>query len=321
MRRYRTSLLILLAGAFLVASVASAGSAPRGLEGRPAGGSAAEALRVQEYRLPSGKHPHDVAPARGGRCLVHGAGNRRARVRWIPWTGRTRHVALGAGSAPHGVIVGLDVALWITDGGLNAIVRVDPRTLRVRRYRLPASAGYANLNTATFDRRADPRVHRPERDLRTARPTDGEDARLPRSARRGVPYGITTTPSGWRLLRVARGELPRPHQRPPRQGDRDQAPDPELRGRGAPGRTRAGRIRTSEWNAGKLGLPNPGHSPLARVEATRLESDAVRGLRRRAGHRVADRLRRECARPLRSWGRPGSRACACRLQAPRSGSS
>ena len=41
----------------------------------------------------------------------------------------------------------------ITDGGLNAIVGVDPRTRRVQRFPLPAGAGYANLNTATFDRR------------------------------------------------------------------------------------------------------------------------------------------------------------------------
>ena len=41
----------------------------------------------------------------------------------------------------------------VTDGGLNAIVRVDSKTDAVKRYPLPASSGWANLNTATFDRR------------------------------------------------------------------------------------------------------------------------------------------------------------------------
>src|SRR3546814_13418615 len=53
--------------------------------------------------------------------------------------------------APHGVIVGPDGAPWITDGGLNAIVRVDPQTHAVKRYPLPGERGNANLNTATFD--------------------------------------------------------------------------------------------------------------------------------------------------------------------------
>jgi len=35
-------------------------------------------------------------------------------------------------SAPHGVIAGADAAPRITDGGCNAIVRVDPKTRAVR---------------------------------------------------------------------------------------------------------------------------------------------------------------------------------------------
>ena len=69
-----------------------------------------------------------------------------------PATGNTHHIPLGPGSAPHGVIVGPDGAPWITDGGLNAIVRVDPASERVQRFSLPAGTGYANLNTAAFDR-------------------------------------------------------------------------------------------------------------------------------------------------------------------------
>ena len=120
----------------------------------PAGqGDAAQAptFPVREYAVPAGSHPHDVAPARDGGVwytVQHGG----ALGYLDPETGRTRHIPLGDGSAPHGVIVGPDGAPWITDGGLNAIVRVDPRTSAVRAFRLPAGTGYANLNTAVFDR-------------------------------------------------------------------------------------------------------------------------------------------------------------------------
>src|SRR5687768_6947588 len=109
-------------------------------------------LRVREYPVPSGTHPHDVAPARDGGVWYTAQGS--GELGWLDArTGRSRLTPLGSGSAPHGVVVGPDGAPWITDGGLNAIVRVDPRTRKVRRYPLPSGGGYANLNTATFDRR------------------------------------------------------------------------------------------------------------------------------------------------------------------------
>jgi virginiamycin B lyase len=56
------------------------------------------------------------------------------------------------GSAPHGVIIGPDGAPWITDGGLNAIVSVDPLNKKVQVFPLlQNSSSNANLNTATFD--------------------------------------------------------------------------------------------------------------------------------------------------------------------------
>jgi virginiamycin B lyase len=48
------------------------------------------------------------------------------------------------------VIVGPDGAPWITDGGLNAIVRVDPSSDAVTTYPLPDDRPAANLNTAAF---------------------------------------------------------------------------------------------------------------------------------------------------------------------------
>ena len=61
-----------------------------------------------------------------------------------------REIPLGAGSAPHGVITGPDGAAWVTDGGLNAIVRVDAGDRAVTVYPAPAIPD-ANLNTAAFD--------------------------------------------------------------------------------------------------------------------------------------------------------------------------
>jgi virginiamycin B lyase len=175
---------------------------------------------------------------------------------WLdPETGETTHTQLGEGSAPHGVIVGPDGAAWVTDGGLNAIVRVDARTRAVRRFPLPSSSGYANLNTATFDRRGvlwftgqsgiygrlDPKVGK----VRVFRAPRGEG-----------PYGITTTPSGvvyyaslagsylGRIdVRTGRAAVLRPPT--PAQGARRAWSDSK------------GRIWISEWNAGKVGVYDP----------------------------------------------------------------
>jgi virginiamycin B lyase len=212
------------------------------------------ALDVREYPVPAGAHPHDVAPARDGGVWYTAQGS--GELGWLnPKTGMTRHIPLGSGSAPHGVIVGPDGAPWITDGGLNAIVRVDPRTRRVRRFPLPSQSGYANLNTATFDRRG----------LLWFTGQSGIYGRLdPKSGRvrvfvapRGTgPYGITTTPRGavyyaslagsyvGRIdIRTGKATVLRPPTR--NQGARRVWSDSR------------GRIWVSEWNAGKLGMYNP----------------------------------------------------------------
>ena len=211
-------------------------------------------LRVREHPVPSGTHPHDVAPARDGGVWYTAQGS--GQLGWLnPKSGRSRLTSLGGGSAPHGVIVGPDGAPWITDGGLNAIVRVDPRTRKVRRFPLPASAGYANLNTATFDRRGvlwftgqsgiygrlDPRTGR----MRVFRAPRGEG-----------PYGITTTPSGdVYYASLAGSYLGRIDTRT----GKATVLRPPTAGQGA---RRAwsdsrGRIWISEWNAGKVGMYDP----------------------------------------------------------------
>jgi virginiamycin B lyase len=153
------------------------------------------------------------------------------------------------------VIVGPDGAAWVTDGGLNAIVRVDADSLAVTTFRLPSSAGSANLNTATFDRRGvlwftgqsgfygrlDPRT----RAMRV----------FPAPAGSG-PYGIATTPRGdvWYAslagsyvakidMRSGAAEVVRP---PTRDGGARRIWSDSH-----------GRLWTTEWNAGKVARYDP----------------------------------------------------------------
>src|SRR5437868_9241157 len=112
-----------------------------------------------------------------------------------PRTGKSDLIALGSDAAPHGVIVGPDGAAWVTEGGQNAIARVDPATRAVKLFPLPRERRNANLNIATFDRQG----------MLWFTGQNGLYGRLdPKSgtmavfdAPRGTgPYGIATTPDG-----------------------------------------------------------------------------------------------------------------------------
>jgi virginiamycin B lyase len=234
----------------LVVGVAVAIAAADG----PTGAAAGSALRVREYPVPSGSHPHDVAPARDGGVWYTAQGS--GHLGWLdPKSGRTRQVALGSGSAPHGVIVGPDGAPWITDGGLNAIVRVDPRTRRVRRFPLPASAGYANLNTATFDRRGVLWFTGQSGIYGRLDPKTGR-MRVYSAPRGAGPYGITTTPSGAVYYASLAGSyLGRIDVRT----GRATVLSPPTRDQGArrSWSDSRGRIWISEWNAGRVGMYGP----------------------------------------------------------------
>lgn len=149
---------------------------------------------VQLFDLPGEGRIHDVAPAPDGKIWY--TGQRQGTLGILdPKTGDVREVPLGEGSAPHGVIKGPDGAAWITDSGLNAIVRFDPLSEKIDVWKLPADTGYANLNTATFDGdgihwftgqngiygRLDPKTG----EMKVFKDPDG----------RG-PYGIASTPQG-----------------------------------------------------------------------------------------------------------------------------
>jgi virginiamycin B lyase len=212
------------------------------------------AYEIQEYPVPAGSGPHDVAPAPDG-AVWYTAQRSGELGKLDPLTGETHHIPLGTGSAPHGVIVGPDGAPWITDGGLNAIVRVDPATEELQIFPLPPERPNANLNTATFDLGG----------ILWFTGQNGVYGRLDPStgamdvfdAPRGPgPYGISTTPSGEvyyaSLARSYVGRIdldtaavtvldpPTPNQ-----GARRVWPDSQ------------NRIWVSEWNAGQLALYDP----------------------------------------------------------------
>jgi virginiamycin B lyase len=153
-------------------------------------------VQTQVYPLPAGSGAHDIAPSPDADGPVWYTAQRKGMLGKLdPVSGRVEEISLGADSAPHGVIIGPDGAPWVTDGGRNAILRVDPKTHAISVFPLPEARGYVNLNTASFDHdgnlwftgqngvygRVDPRAG-------TVQVWDAPRGR--------GPYGITTTPAG-----------------------------------------------------------------------------------------------------------------------------
>jgi virginiamycin B lyase len=148
------------------------------------------------FAVAPGSHPHDVAASPGAGAPVYYTAQSTGKLGILdPATRKYEEISLGSRSAPHGVVVGPDGAPWITDGGQNAIVRVDPKTHAVKVWPLPADTGYANLNTLTFDKKG--RVWFTGQGGYYGRldPAASDMKVWPAPGGRG-PYGITTTPSG-----------------------------------------------------------------------------------------------------------------------------
>jgi virginiamycin B lyase len=212
-------------------------------------------LTLATFPVLLGEHPHDVAPAADGHHVWYTAQRAGALGLLDPATGEVETVPLGEGSSPHGVIVGPDGAAWVTDTGLNAIVRVDAETRELSVW--PLAGANANLNTPVFDNagilwftgqngivgRLDPA-------------TPPGTVLEPVAAPRGQgPYGITATPSGdvyfaslagsylGRVVPGAAGSFTLEAIDPPtpQQGTRRVWTDS------------AGILWTSEWNAGQVG--------------------------------------------------------------------
>ena len=210
------------------------------------------------FAVPSGSHPHDVAPAPGGGPVYFTAQRSGYLGILDPANGHVDLIALGDGSAPHGVIVGPDGAPWITDGGQNAIVRVDPATRKVKRWPLPADSADANLNTATFDRRGRIWFTGQTGFYGRLDPASG-DMKVWKSPRGRGPYGICTTPTGDVYFAslagsfIARVDLDSGvatviEPPTPRQGARRVWSDSH------------GRIWVSYWNTGQVGVYDPATS-------------------------------------------------------------
>lgn len=216
---------------------------------------AAAAQGVEYFAVPSGSHPHDVAPAADG-VRVWFTAQRTGNLGLLdPDTGDVHLVGLGNGSRPHGVIVGPDGAAWVTDGGLNAIVRVDPVTFEVWTYALPSDRPNANLNTAAFDGKGVLWFTGQNGVYGRLDPATAELEVFDAPRGRG-PYGIAATSggdvyyaslAGSHIARIdtATGEATVVEPPTPGQGARRVWSDSR------------GRVWVSEWNAGAVSVYDP----------------------------------------------------------------
>jgi virginiamycin B lyase len=215
---------------------------------------ASVALRVREFDVVAGSHPHDVAPAPDGGVWY--TGQRDGTLGHLdPATGKVRTIRLGAGSAPHGVITGPDGNAWITDGGLNAIVRVDAKTDEVTAFPLPADRRGANLNTAVFDRDGTLWFTGQTGIYGRLDPATGEVAVFDDPEGRG-PYGITATPSGEIWYASLAGSHIAKVDRATGKATIVEPPTPNQGARRVWSDSR-GRIWVSEWDAGQVGVHDP----------------------------------------------------------------
>jgi virginiamycin B lyase len=153
-------------------------------------------VSVQEYPVPRGHRVHDVwADAAPGGPVWFSAQRSGHLGILDPVSGKVETVPLGRRSSPHGVIADADGAPWLTDGGQNAIVRVDPKTHAVKVWPLPEGSAYANLNTAIFDRQGVHWFTGQNGIYGRLDPKSGEMKVFDAPRGRG-PYGIHVTPQG-----------------------------------------------------------------------------------------------------------------------------
>jgi virginiamycin B lyase len=230
---------------------AATGSAPA-QSAAPSATPDVAAVKLVEFSVGRGQHPHDVAPAVDG-GVWYTAQNTGELGYLDPKTGATRMVRLGSGSSPHGVIVGPDGAPWVTDSGLNAMVRVDPSSSEVKVFKLPGPN--VNLNTAAFDRTGIVWFTGQRGYFGRLDPQSGA-VNVMASPRGAGPYGIAATPGGAIYYASLAGShialvdikenVATPIDPPTsRQGARRVWSDSE------------GQIWVSEWNAGQVGVYYP----------------------------------------------------------------
>lgn len=246
------------AGLLLVALVMSGSTFAVGASpATPAETAPLSCLALQTYPVRAGERPHDVAPAADGERVWYTAQATGVLGLLDPASGEIESIPLGAGSSPHGVIVGPDGAAWVTDGGLNAIVRVDQETQEVTQF--PLEGENANLNTAAFDTdgvlwftgqngivgRLDPQDEQPM----------VETIQAPRG--RG-PYGITGTPDGEiYFVSLAGSYLGRIEPQNDGFGVEELEPPTPDQGARRVWTDSRGALWISEWNAGQVARFDP----------------------------------------------------------------
>ena len=149
---------------------------------------------AQEYLAPPGAGLHDAVPDGNGWVWYTARSRDGGLLGGVePATGEHVLVPLSEGSSPHGVIVGPDGDVWVTDTGLNAIVRVDPATRKTTFYKVPGPV--VNLNTATFDSRGIHWFTGAAGYIGRLDPATGEMRVFDTPRGRG-PYGMATAPDG-----------------------------------------------------------------------------------------------------------------------------
>jgi virginiamycin B lyase len=208
------------------------------------------------FDVAPGSHPHDVAATPVPAGPVYYTAQSTGKLGILdPATRKYEEIPLGRNSAPHGVVVGPDGAPWITDGGQNAIVRVDPATRTVRVFPLPAAIEYANLNTLAFD--GDGRVWFTGQSGYYGRlvPATGEMKVWPAPRGRG-PYGIATTPKGDVYYASLAGNHIARIDTETGQATVIEPPTPRQGARRVWSDSR-GRIWVSYWNTGQVGMYDP----------------------------------------------------------------
>jgi virginiamycin B lyase len=208
------------------------------------------------FDVARGAHPHDVAatPIAGGPVYYTAQSTGKLGI-LDPKSGKFEEIVLGARSAPHGVIVGPDGAAWVTDGGQNAIVRVDARSREVKVWPLPRDAGYANLNTATFDKSGRIWFTGQSGIYGRLDPASG-DMRVWKAPRGSGPYGITTTPGGDVYFASLAGNYIARVDTTTGDATVIDPPTPAQGARRVWSDSR-GRIWVSYWNTGQVGMYDP----------------------------------------------------------------
>jgi len=151
-------------------------------------------FKVTYYPVKAGLGNRDVAPADDG--TVWFANQFSGTVGHLdPKTGHYKLFPLGAGSSPHGILMGPDGNAWVMDGGQNAIVRVNSGDHKLTVFTLPHERGDANLNTGVFDPSGALWFTGQNGFYGRLDPTTGKIQLFDAPVGEG-PYGITVTPQG-----------------------------------------------------------------------------------------------------------------------------